>query len=349
MKLPKLRIKNKELRIKNNSLSFSFGILILIFAAYFMLHASAPLALAQETQRTYTVINPQIDIKLDPGASTEGTTKVINETNVPITFNLNIQDYIVQDTHGTPTILPPNTLNKKYSAASWILVTPTTFTLKPQEKQIINYYVRVPKDGKPGGHYAAIVYSPVTKVQGGQSGGIISTQIGSLFYLTVNGPIKEQAVVSKFFANAFQEYGPVKILTQVKNLGDLHIKPEGKIKISGLFNNNSYDLPQGNIFPETARDYENTTGQWLMIGRYKAELMATYGVNNNLPLAASAYFWVFPWRIVLVIILVIIATILGYKYYKKRKKDASKATHEVKTEAAVSTETKKETTITGES
>ena len=45
-------------------------------------------------------------------------------------------------------------------------------------------------------------------------------QVGTLFYVTVNGPITENATVSKFFANPFQEYGPVKVLTQIKNMGD---------------------------------------------------------------------------------------------------------------------------------
>ena len=300
----------------------------LALAAFLSLTGSA---LAQEVQRTYTVINPQIDVKLDPGKTSEGTTQVINETNVPLTFNLVIQDYVVNDTKGTPTFLPPNTLNSKYSAASWIGVDQNTFTLKPQEARKINYYISVPANAKPGGHYAGIVYAPQVTPQKG-TGGVVYTQIGSLFYITVNGPVKENAVVSKLFANPFQEFGPVKIATQIKNLGDLHIKPKGKINISGLFNNSSYNLAEYNIFPETARDYENYVNQWFMLGRYKAELAASYGANN-LPISATVYFWVFPWRIIILVILIIIATVLGVKYYKKRKKGVSGGIHEAKNEA----------------
>lgn len=317
MKLPKNKLKIKNLKLKTLLfLFFTFSILGFMFVK----------AHAQELQRTFTVINPQIAEKLDPGQKTEGTTKVINETNSSLTFSVSVQDYIVSDTKGTPQILPPNTLNSKYSATAWIGVSPSVFTLKPREKQTINYYIQVPKSAKPGGHYAALIYQPVNKDEGGKTGGTVYAQIGSLFYITINGPIKESATVTKFFANAFQEYGPIKILSQIKNMGDLHIMPKGTVTVSGLFFNKSENLPSSNIFPETARDFENTVGQNLMIGRYKAVLLASYGVNNNLPLTATLYFWVFPWRLAIVVILVIVAIILGLMYYKKRKEKTQKPT-----------------------
>lgn len=288
------------------------------------------LATAQELQRTFTIINPAITQKLDPGSITEGTTKVINESNVPLTFRISVQDYIVNDTKGTPQLLPPNTLNGKYSASSWIGVTPSTFTLNPREKQVINYFIQIPKDAKPGGHYAALVYQPVNEDDSLATGGTVNTQIGSLFYVTVNGPVKESAEVTKFFANSFQEYGPLKLLTQIKNLGDLHIRPNATITVSGLLGSSTYKLPEANIFPETARDFENTIGQTFMLGRYKAVLLGSYGINNNLPLSSTIYFWVFPLRLALIIILVIVALVLGVMYFKKRRKDSPKGSDSTK-------------------
>ena len=74
-----------------------------------------------------------------------------------------------------------------------------------------------------------------------------------------------------------------------------------------------------NIFPSAARDYQNSIGAKIMIGRFKANILTSYGQNNNLPLIANVYFWVFPWKIALIIILVIIAIILGIKYWKKKE------------------------------
>lgn len=291
-------------------------------------------ASAQETQRTITVINPAITISLAPGGYTEGKTAVINDSSVPVKFNLGIQDYIVTDTIGTPNLLPPNTLNSKYSAAAWIVLDPSTFTLKPQERRDVNYYLRVPKDASPCGHYAAIVYSPVGQTGSG-SGTNVQAKIGSLFYITVAGKCIENAQISKFYVNPFSEYGPVKLLTQIKNLGNLHISPKGSITVSGLFYNQSKNLESHNIFPETARDFENTFGQTFMIGRYRATLLGSYGVNNNMPLIASVYFWVFPWRLALVIALAIVALILGVLYFKKRKKNGPKEPKKAQVEPVI--------------
>lgn len=314
MKLPKINNLKRNLTI-GLTLSIVFSVVTI--------------ATAQEISRTVTVAYPVVEQKLDPGQSAEGITKVINQSTSPLTFNATVEDFIVVDTVGTPNILPPGTLNNKYSGAAWLAISPSTFTLKPGENQTISYYLRVPKDARPGGHYAAIVYRPDVKGQGSKSsGGVVQSEMGSLFKITVNGPVKESANVSKFFANPFQEYGPVKILTQITNMGNLHISPKGTVTVSGLFFNKTQDLPKHDIFPETARDFENTIGQTLMIGKYKAELLASYGVKNNLPLTATVYFWVFPWRLAIVVVLTVIAIILSWMYWKKRDKHGSKGNKE---------------------
>ena len=119
MKLPKLKIKNR----------------LLIGITTLAVFSVIGIATAQEVQRTFTVINPQISAQVSPGQRFEGTTKVINQSNVSLTFKVGTQDYTVTDTKGTPSLLPPSTLNDKYSAASWIAIYPETFTLKPGEKE----------------------------------------------------------------------------------------------------------------------------------------------------------------------------------------------------------------------
>jgi hypothetical protein len=320
MKLPNLQFGRLQ---KTNALS---ALLLVLFGV--------GIAGAQEATRTVTIAYPTLIHKIDPGDHTEGITKVINQSTTTLTFKLGIQDFVVTDTLGTPNILPPGTLNNKYSASAWIGATPTTFTLKPGEAQTVNYYIQVPQNARPGGHYAALVYTPIVTKGVTGSGSTVNSQMGSLFYVTVNGPIHEQALISKFFANPFQEYGPVDVLTQIRNLGDLHIAPQGTVTVSGLFFNQTQNLPIHNIFPEAARDFQNTFGQTFMLGRYKAVVLASYGNSNNLPLMATVYFWVFPWKVALVITLAVIALILGGLYIRKSRKDGSGKSKEPQKEAA---------------
>jgi len=320
MKLPKT-IQNSKFKVQNyksKSKIFYFFVLLLPFA--FCLLPLRP-ALAQEAQRTYTITPPTINQKLDPGQNAEGILKVFNNTDQSLTFTAAARDFIVEDTIGTPTFLPNNTLSNKYSAAAWIGIMPSTFTVAPHQRQELNYYIHVPANARPGGHYAAVTYTPSVKLGVSGTGASVNTEAGSLFYIEVNGPINEQAFVTKFLANLFQEYGPVKISTQIKNLGDLHITPQGTITVTGLLFNQTQNLASHNIFPEAARDFDNTFGQTWMIGRYKAVLLASYGTNNNLPLMATVYFWVFPWRLAVVIVLAVVALILAALYLKKRKKN----------------------------
>ena len=292
-----------------------------------------PSVFAQEVARTYTIMPPTIAQQLNPGQSAEGVLKVINGSDNSLTFSISVKDFVVEDTLGTPKLLPSGTLLNKYSAASWIVVTPSTFTLKPHQDQQLSYSIQVSQNARPGGHYAAVVYAPSAGIGVNRTGAMVNTQAASLFYVTVNGPILEKSLVSRFFANPFQEYGPVKILTQIKNLGDLHVSPKATITVSGLFVNETQKLNTHNIFPGAARDFENTFGQTWMIGRYKAVLIGSYGTNNNLPLVATAYFWVFPWRITLITILIIVALVLT-GLYLRRKKNEHKGNKEAVIETA---------------
>ncbi len=304
-----------SMKIKNLKLKIA---LLLVASGYLLV--AAPLR-AQESLRTFTIVPPTIQQALNPGQNIEGNMKVINDSDRTLTFTATIQDFIVLDTIGTPNLIPPNTLSKRFSAASWIGVTPALFTVEPHKKQTLNYYLQVPLDARPGGHYAAVVFKPVNTLGVQGTGASVETQVGSLFYVGVNGPIVELSQVTKFFTNPFSEYGPVNIQTQIKNLGDLHIKPQGTLTISDMFGRTlkTEKLNEVNIFPTAARDYANSFGQQFMAGRFKASLLASYGQNNNLPLAATVYFWVFPWKLTLIVILAIAALVLGVKYWKKQK------------------------------
>ncbi len=314
--------------MKISNFKFQIGLLVVLVFIGIIL---AQRASAQEIIRTMTIIPPTVEQNLSPGGKAEGTMKVINDSSSPLSFTVSVNDFIVEDSQGTPTMLAPNTLSKKFGAASWIGVAPSSFTVPPHEKQILNYYIQIPSDARPGGHYASVIFTPTNDVSIQGTGASVETKVGTLFYISVSGTINEYAMITKFLANSFQEYGPINIATTIKNFGDLHIKPTGQITIYDMFGRKieSSTFAKFNIFPLASRDYQNSLGSQIMIGRFKANILASYGQNNNLPLIANVYFWVFPWKIALIIILVIIAIILGIKYWKKK---SSKEENSVKDE-----------------
>ncbi|MEK9208111.1 MAG: hypothetical protein AAB922_06495, partial [Patescibacteria group bacterium] len=172
-------------------------------------------ARAQETSRTFTISPPTVQAELDPGQQTQGTLKIINDGDSPLVFQTSTQDFIVKDDDGTPYILPPDTLSNKYSGASWIAIYPDVITIEPHKKVEVNYYIQVPSDARPGGHYGAVMYNPTNVMSVSGTGASVNTSVGTLFYLTVKGPVSIKAMVSKFTTQGIWDFGPVKINTSI--------------------------------------------------------------------------------------------------------------------------------------
>lgn len=298
---------------------------------------------AQEN-RVFTISPPTIQHEIKPGERVEGKMKIYNESSEPLVFDASIQDFIVDNDQGLPTILQEDVMSNNYSSASWIAIYPRTFTVNPQQRVEVTYYIQVPKGAMPGGRYAAVILKPQSSIDIKGTGTAVQTQIGNLFYITVAGPVNERAKVTKFDANRFVENGPIDITTNIQNNGPLHIRPKGFITVKNMLGRQSYTVPltETNIFPERAREITTTFGKKFMLGRYEATLNATYGKNNNLPLTATIAFWVFPWKIAVIVILIIVAAILGGMYASKKKKGTKKVNTENSENKTESTPNSKE-------
>ena len=306
-------------------LMLSLVILALFPISYFLL--STP-SRAQTTTGTqiFTVIPPKVEASVKPGEQVRKILQFRNEGDDTAYLAVTAKDFIVTKDNGQPEFVDSK-VSGRWSAVSWLKVNPSSIAVPPKGTVNITLSVNVPPDALPGGHYAGILYqSKGTPTQVGQGiavGTGVQQVVGSLIYLTVAGPVKEQALVKRFEIPGFSEYGPVPVLTEILNQSDLHITPKGKITIRNFFGQNvaNINLDERNIFPGASLVYNNSIDQKVLIGRFRADLIAAYGTGNTL--SATVYFWVFPWKIVLIIILTIILIALiikvGYKQIKKRQ------------------------------
>lgn len=292
-------------------------LLIYLFLVLILTSACIGRAYAQQATRTITISPPTVQVTLDPGKISSGVLRIINDSSESLTFQTSMQDFIVKDDQGTPTILPPDTLSNKYSAANWVAIYPQEVTVAPHQKAELNYYIQVPLDARPGGHYTAVMYNPKSNISVKGSGAAVKTSIGTLFYVTVNGPVNIKASINKFFSSFLWDFGPVVLNTNILNVSDIHITPKGSITLTNMLGQKSDEksLATHNIFPGVSRSYQTTMGRKFMLGLYKVNLKATYGPNNA-PLMATLSFIVFPWKIAVFIILMVIVLVIGYKYWK---------------------------------
>ncbi len=281
---------------------------------------------ASASELSLTISPPIATHSLNPGETTQGVIKLTNNTPAAISFEAVLNDFIVEDSKGTPVMLDPNTFSSRFSASLWITLDSSTFTLEEKQTQEVFYTINVPSSARPGGHYASILFSPIREDSQEQNRALVETQVGALISISVKGHISEHSQITKLSANAFQEYGPINLFATIKNFGDLHIRPVGKITVSDLFGRNIdfVKIEKVSIFPEASRDYEATLGTRFMVGRFKANLSASYGINNDLPLEATLYFWIFPWKIALVVMLAIITIILAIIYFRRRYSNLNK-------------------------
>ncbi len=271
-----------------------------------------------QTNRSFTVSPPSLKFSLKPGSKTEKQIKVTNQSAGKLDFVVNTEDFVVTNKEGTPELLPPGTLpSNRFSASSWSTALPPAFSLEPGKSQTVTLYLQVPTEASPGGRYFAVAIKPVG-AGGVDQGAAVNTVIGTLVYLTVEGPVTEKAQVVNFTAPRFSEFGPIEFLTEIRNLGDIHLAPQATVEVKNLFGQKVYSfaLDNLNIFPGTIRIYKNSWEKRWLFGPFIAKLAGSGGKNN--PLIAQTTFWVIPYRLIISVILVLVIIIFGLLYLKRR-------------------------------
>lgn len=277
-----------------------------------------------QTVLPLTVYPARQQLEVDPGQKTAVTLNFINKSDQPISGFFKVVDFIVLDREGTPTFIEnPTQINPKFSASSWFSLYYDRGTIPANEKISLQATVTVPKNANPGGRYVAIFFEPVagnTFPTGGQKEAStgIAPRLAGLIYIKVNGPTKEAAWVTRFFTKSFWEFGPIDVETEILNRGDYHISPKGAITLYDFFGNKieQQKLEEKNIFPDVSRTYKNTFGSRFMLGKYRFDLIGSYG-NSGKSLIATVSFWVFPWRLALIIVLTIIIIVIIVKEIRK--------------------------------
>lgn len=306
-------IKYQVLSIK------AFLILFILYTGYLLLNTST---YAQSTL-PLVVMPARNQIEVDPGEKTAITISFYNQSDDPVSGFFKIADFIVEDSQGTPKFIEnPMDAPVKYSASRWLTLPYDRATLPAHDKVAIQTEILVPEDAHAGGRYVAVFFQQgntlAKQTSDNEAGSGTNLRIASLIYIKVRGKITEKAIISRFFAPSFFEYGPIKVNTDVLNLGDYHIAPRVSLTLTNVFGGfvDQRLLKVQNIFPESSRNYVTELGAKWMIGKYKINLTGSYGENGQ-ALTTSTYVWVFPWRVALAVVLTIFIMILiANNFYK---------------------------------
>jgi hypothetical protein len=319
----------------NNHLNHrAFLTLLAIMALSFCLSPSISHAL--------TLTPTRFEIAGNPGDTLTGEITLINETSASETFYPSYSNFEAQGESGTPTFVEP-----KDDLGTWIKADVASVSLAPSQQKIVSFKINIPKDAEPGGHFAVIFWGTSPAGQGQVS---IGAKTGVLVLLSVNGDVKEQAGLLNFntINNKFwYKTLPVSFEYRFKNDGGDRIKPEGIITIrdtlflpAEVLNANPVE---GNVLPNSTRkikvdwvkyerpsDYVAPTSffkrfwgdvsyEWknFAVGLYSANFNVSYGLQGQ-HVKKTSFFFVFPWELIIVMIVVFVVLFWGGKKLIKR-------------------------------
>lgn len=252
----------------------------------------------------------KFELSTNPGDVVQNVIRIYNDSAEPVNVTVNVDNFSPTGEAGQVVIdeISPDT---GYSLKSWVTLNESAFSLEPRGSKAIEFTINVPAHAEPGGHYGSILASIAPFSAGGGVG--VVQRIGALLLLDVSGQVVEKMYVAEFSAPSFSEYGPVDLIVRFKNDGSIHLKPRGFIKITNMLGKDvgQVDIPQSNVLPQSARKFSIPWGHKYLFGKYTATLSAIYGSENN-SLTAVIEFWVIPWKIagIILLILALIITLI---------------------------------------
>ena len=280
------------------------------------------------TAAALTISPAKLELSGDPGATISGEFLLINEQVEAKTFYSSAENFEAQGETGTPSFTEGTD-----GLASWVKVAPE-ITLQKGEQKKVPFTITIPKDADAGGHFAAIFLStePAKKGDGQVA---VGAKVGVLVLLRVSGDIKEGGGIIGFSTKNDQTFYtslPVHLTYRFNNSGNDRVNPTGEINIKDTLwlsaDTISANPGQGNVLPGSTRRFDIAWGdeqavksvqgglgffgsvayEWknFALGMYTAKLHVQYGSNGVAD--ASKIFFVIPWQL-LIVILVVLAII----------------------------------------
>ena len=281
------------------------------------------------------------EFTIEKGKSQVLTITIQNPTDVSTTAKAVVNNFIASDDQsGEPRlILDEKSPQPKNNFKSLVRNIPNV-PLGPKEKKDVNVTISVPENASAGGYYGAIRWVPGSASQSGNVG--LTASVGTIVLVTVPGNLNEQLDLQQLATAqngknmVFFRNGQVDVVTVLKNSGDIHVKPFGKITVKKTFGKqvasvefNNTD-PRANVLPDSTRKFVTTLPKEVeKFGRYTVEINLGYSQGSGQLISSKTTFWYVPpmYLLIFVAIIVLIVAAIFWIVRKSRAKRHHK--HEV--------------------
>ena len=234
------------------------------------------------TQSYGLVMGPaRFEVSLPPGEIAEGDYYVQNDTDQPA--------HIVVE--------PENWFKEAYDYGKleikdWVEFDIYEFDLKPKEIKKLRLKIKVPKDVK-GELVSQIFFTSSVLTENGKTFEGIKARVGGVLYVAIKGTEIVDAEISNIAVS--KEYKDdkkvIKVEVSVKNKGNVHIRPTGKVAIEDGAGKRlvELDLESGkSVLPLQDIGYRVIWNKpKLKKGTYKVSVTINYGKELNMEKTAA--------------------------------------------------------------
>jgi hypothetical protein len=284
------------------------GIGCLLLVSTIVLPVSAQESTTSSSNANSMKIAPvRTELALDPGASKDITVYAQNLTQQTVQARVLISDFEAsKDESGKPLIILDDKYAESHSLKRLATATPNLVSLPPGERVPVKVTITAPVNAMAGGYYGAVRFLPADELEPGGNGVSLSTNIGSLVILKINGELKEKMTLESMDVRQEDKPGTffnspkgLKVVVRFNNQGNIQEQPFGKLQIldrSGKIVEehtvNNTD-PRGNVLPDSIRRFDVDLKKVGSFGKYTLQGNFGYGTKGEL-LTYKSTFWVVP-------------------------------------------------------
>ncbi len=307
---------------------------VLSFAATLVLAGSfiAGVAVAQDSGNGFQISPVRVELTIAPGNSEKTTITASNPTSQSINAAVVVNDFeAAADETGQPRVIFETDKTAPGNSFKSLVGDLGTVDIPAGGKVDIPVTVTVPDNASPGGYYGAIRLEPTAEADKNIN---LSASVGTLFLVTVPGDLTESLELVEFAtarddstSRIFVNGSEIQVVTRLKNTGNIHVKPFGRVQVADSKGNviEQYEFnntePKANVLPNSTRKFTDTLTNKYSLGKYTVTANLGYGSAGNL-ITAKNTFWVIPvWFIVVAVALLLVIIVGAFLIYRKLRQN----------------------------
>lgn len=303
---------------------------------------------AETPTQGFNIITSPLPIKLTakPGQTVQTELRMKNQGSQPETIKVGLMKFGATGENGQPNLFD---LTSKDTYSSWVSFSPSQFVAEPNVWKTVTMTINVPQDAELG-YYMAVTFSRASQ-PGEKRATSYKGAVATLVLLDAGGNAQRDMELLSFKSTkGLYEYLPATFEVKLRNKGNIYISPTGNIFIERggkVIDTLNFNEAGGSVLPDSNRVFKvkwengfpvfkdkivdgkpvpgkNGLAQELKwelknisqfrIGKYTAKLLVVYdNGTQDVPMESQLSFWVVPWKILLVLLVLI--GLLAYGLY----------------------------------